>query len=138
MKKLLELFLSQFDFLYLDPQFRITNSSTDGSALNGSLTVTGNVLTWRIANDRNQLQLSIAPTQIPDQGFWVSLLRQYLDKLEQIEYLPPSQEIDWARGNLERIEALFADSQSVQPVCDELRALRRSNAEKEWGSAVTQ
>ncbi|MBN7412657.1 hypothetical protein [Mycobacteroides abscessus] len=136
MKALLEVFLRQFDFLYLDPQYRITDSSTDENAVNASLRVTGEVLTWQIVNDRNRLQLSIIPTLLPEQGFWISLIRQYVEGMEQIEYLPALEEIQWARENLKQIDALFSDRFSLQAVCDELRALLRSNAEKEWGPAV--
>ncbi|MBB4856508.1 hypothetical protein HNP40_003927 [Mycobacteroides chelonae] len=136
MKALLEAFLRYFEFLYLDPTNRITNSKTDLSGVNAAITVTGETLVWRIANDRGQLQLSIAPARLPEQGFWISLLKQRLDQTHEIRYLPALEEIAWARDNIQRIHDLF-DPNRLESTCDELRALMRSNAEKEWGPAVS-
>jgi len=41
MRTLLQFFLEYFDFLYLDPRYRITDSTTAGETINASLTITG-------------------------------------------------------------------------------------------------
>jgi hypothetical protein len=134
-KTLLEFYLKFFDFLYLDSRYGFTDSKSDG--VNASLTVTGPNLTWLIVNDRGQIQLTIAPASSPNNGFWVSLIRQYLDEDEDIQYLSVVEEIAWARANLEHIDQLFSTTQNLESACTALRALQRSNAEKEWGPAAT-
>jgi hypothetical protein len=140
MRTLLEFYLKHFGFLYLDPRYRITDSKTGGDAINASLTVTGPVLSWFLTNDRGQMQLSIAPTRLltPRNWFWVSLIKQHLDDEPEIEYLPIQKEIEWAQNNIQRIEKLFSDTEPLEPACDALRRLRRSNAEKYWGPAKGQ
>jgi hypothetical protein len=140
MRTLLEFFLKNFDFLYLDSRYRITDSKTRGDAINASLTVTGPILTWFLVNDRGQMQLSIAPTRslTPRNWFWASLVKQYLDDVPEIEYLPIEKEIEWARSNIQGIEQLFSDTSTLEDTCDKLRALRRSNADKYWGPAEGQ
>jgi hypothetical protein len=134
-KALLEFYLRYFEFLYLDSRYRFTDSKTDGG--NASLTVTGPNLTWTIANDRGQIQLSIAPTSLPGNGFWISLIKQYLDESEDIQYLPAAEEIKWARENIDRIEQLFSATSDLESTCCALRELLRSNAEKQWGPAAS-
>jgi hypothetical protein len=133
-KALLEFYLRYFDFLYLDSGYRFTNSRTDG--VNASLTVTGPNLTWSIVNDRGQIQLSIAPTTLPGNGFWISLIKQYLDGNEDIQYLPAAEEIEWARENIDQIEQMFSATSDLESTCGALRELLRSNAEKQWGPAA--
>ena len=84
------------------------------------------------------MQLSLAPTRLqsPENWFWVSLIRQYLDGHDEIEYLSAADELRWARDNEQRTTALFSDHSTIESVCEELRALRRSNAEKYWGPAT--
>jgi hypothetical protein len=137
MKTLLELFLKEFEFLYLDSRYRITDSKTGGEKTNSSLTVTSEVLTWFLATDRGQTQLSVAPTELltPRNWFWVSLIRQLIQNNSEIEYLPAEKEIDWARNNLPKIEQLFSQTSSLESTCETLRALRSSNADKYWGPA---
>ncbi len=77
MKTLLEYFLKYFDVLYLDPRYHITNSISSGIATNNaSLTLTGPILSWQLANDRGQMLLSVAPTrpETSDKWFSVSLV----------------------------------------------------------------
>jgi hypothetical protein len=78
MRTLLEFFIKYFDFVYLDPRYRITDSKTGGDTINASLTVTGPDFTWMLVNDRGQMELSLAPTSLatPRNWFWVSLVRQ--------------------------------------------------------------
>lgn len=82
MKHLLEVFLEYFDFLYLDPQYSITRSSTSGPPLTGAqLIVTGNTLSWSVTNDRGQISLAAAPTAAiaPKTWFRLSIIRRHLD-----------------------------------------------------------
>jgi hypothetical protein len=132
-KALLEFYLKFLDFLYLDSRYGFTDSKTDG--VNASLTVTGPNITWLIVNDRGQMQLTIAPTSSPNDGFWISLIRQYLDEDEDIQYLSAVEEIAWARANSHHIDQLFSAPHDLEATCDALRALQRSNAEKHWGPA---
>jgi hypothetical protein len=134
-KELLEFYLKYFDFLYLDSRYRLSDSKTDG--VNASLTVTGPNLTWSIVNDRGQIQLAIVPTNMPGNGFWISLIKQYLSGSEDIHYLSAVEEIEWARVNIRRIDELFSVTSDLESTCGTLRALMRSNAEKQWGPAAT-
>lgn len=129
MKALLEFYLKFFEFLYLDSRYGFTGSKTDG--VNASLTVTGPNLTWVIVNDRGQMQLTIAPTSSPKNGFWISLMKQHLDGTEDIQYLSAVEEIAWARANIHDIEQLFVAPHDLEATCDALRAVQRSNAEKQ-------
>lgn len=52
MKTLLEFYLKYFDFLYLDPRYRITDSHVAEYAPSASLTITGPVLTFSLINER--------------------------------------------------------------------------------------
>lgn len=135
MKTLLEYFLRYFDLLYLDPRYRITDSSTGGVASNNaSLRLTGPILSWSLANDKGQIVLHVAPTELAAASNWfrVSLIKQYLDNDDEIEYLPAADEIGWVRENSGRLEQLFADDSKLESTCDKLGALRRSNANKYW------
>ncbi|ANW65692.1 hypothetical protein BCA37_20885 [Mycobacterium sp. djl-10] len=136
MRELLEFFLKYFDHLYQNPEYHITNSKTSGAnAINASITVTGPEVSWLIANDRGQMQLSISPTRLqsPENWFWISLIRQYLDGQDEIQYLSATEELSWARDNDQRLAELFSDGSRIKTVCEELRVRRRSNAEKYWG-----
>lgn len=135
MKALLEFYVKYFDFLYRNSRYRFTDSKTDG--VNASLTVTGPNVTWSIVNDREQIQLSVGPTGLPGNGFWISLIKQYIDGSEDIQYLPALAEIEWARVNIDQIDQLFLTTSDLKVTCGELRALLRSNAEKQWGPAAT-
>jgi len=135
MKTLLEYFLRYFDLLYLDPRYRITDSSTGGVATNNaSLRLTGPILSWSLTNDKGQILLHVAPTELAAASNWfrVSLMKQYLDNDDEIEYLPAADEIGWVRENSGRLEQLFADDSKLESTCDKLGALRRSNANKYW------
>ena len=135
MKTLLEYLLKYFDVLYLDPRYRITNSSTTGVASNNaSLTITGPILSWQLTNDRGQFLLAVAPTALatPDNWFTVSLIKQYLNGQDEVDYLTAADEIAWIRENGERAEELLSDASTIETVCETLRSLRRSNANKYW------
>ncbi|HWX99573.1 MAG TPA: hypothetical protein VNY55_06760 [Mycobacterium sp.] len=132
MRVLLEFLLKYLDFLYLDPRYRITDSKTRGD--NASLTITGPDLIWHVANDRGQMQLSITPTRLATarNGFWVSLIKQYVDGDEEIHYLSALDEIRWMRENGNRVEQLFSDASTIETTCEDLKVLRRANADKYW------
>jgi hypothetical protein len=135
MKTLLEYFLHYCDFLYLDPRYRITNSKTSGAATNNaSLQLTGPVLSWVLANDKGQILLDVAPTELaaPENWFRISLIKQHLNGDDEIEHVSAADEIEWVRQNGSRVEQLFSDAATLETTCTTLRALRRSNANKYW------
>ncbi|MGV0747005.1 hypothetical protein [Mycolicibacter heraklionensis] len=135
MKILLEFYLRYLDFIYLNPDYRITNSRTSGSdTINASLTVTGPILSWQIANDRGQILFDVAPTKSisPDNWFRVPIVRQYLDGYDETNVVSPAESVAWIRDNAQRIEDLFVDSSAAQS-CKALTALEEANALKYWG-----
>ncbi|ORA85355.1 hypothetical protein K3U93_00130 [Mycobacterium malmoense] len=136
MKTLLEFFLQYFDFLYLDPRYRITDSKTSGSqTINASLTLTGPLISWDLFNDRGQMGFAIAPTQLaesPDNWFRLSLVRQYLDDYDETNFVSPPATVAWVRDNLGRIEELFSDAKAARS-CEELLTLAKSLANKYFG-----
>lgn len=137
MRTLLEYFLQYFDFLYLDPQYRITDSHTSGVGTNdASLQLTGPILSWSLGNNRSKMLLDVAPTDLatPENWFRVSLIKQHLNGDDEIEYLAAADEIGWIRENGRRVEQLFSEASSLEGTCSTLRALRRSNANKYWSS----
>jgi hypothetical protein len=135
MKTLLEYFLRYFEILYLDPRYHITDSSTSGVATNNaSLRLTGPILSWSLTNDKGQIVLYVAPTELATASNWfrVSLIKQYLDSDDEIEYVSAADEIGWVRQNSGRLEQLFADASKLESTCEKLAALRRSNANQYW------
>ncbi|MDO3126490.1 hypothetical protein P5V43_05165 [Mycobacteroides abscessus subsp. bolletii] len=140
MKTLLEFYLRHLEFLYLDPRYRITNSTTAGvAAINASLTLTGPVLSWSIANDRGQIQFGVAPTARAESGdswFRISLVRQYLDGVDETIPVSVDATVFWIRENKDRIEELFSDV-NVDHSCKELINLARALADKYWGPPVS-
>lgn len=136
MKSLLEFFLYYFDFLYLDPRYHVTDSTTSGDPLiNASLTLTGPVISWELTNDRGQLGFVIAPTELaesPDNWFRVTLIRQYLDDYDETNAVPPDATVAWIRSNLSRIEQLFSEPETERS-CEELLNLAKALAIKYFG-----
>ena len=135
MKTLLEYFLNYFDMLYLDPQYRITNSSSRGyPTIDASIQLTGPILSWNLANNRGQMELTVAPTRLAtaENWFWVSLIKQYVDGESEIKYVSAAEEIEWVRGNIDRVERVLADGPTLETTCEELQALRQSNSDKYW------
>jgi hypothetical protein len=133
---LLEFFLKYLDFLYLDPHFRITDSSTSGVANNGaSLTLTSPLTTWQISNDRGQILIGIAPTKLaaqPRNWFRLSIIRQYLDDYDETNMVSPTEAVAWGRDNRDRIDDLFSDILAAES-CEALIALEDANAVKYGG-----
>lgn len=137
MKTLLEFYLGYLDFIYLSPDYRITNSATSGSGtVNASLTVTGPILNWQITNDRGQILFDVAPTKSasPSNWFRISIVRQYLDGYDETNLVTAPESAAWIRDNVRRIEELFADASAAQS-CEALTALEDANALKYWGPA---
>lgn len=136
MKRLLEFFLQHFEWIYLNPDYRITDSKTSGSAeLDASLVVTGAVLTWRLVNNRGQFQLAVAPTKLlsRDNWFWLSVIRQYLDGDE--DTILDEAGIEWLINNTNRVEQLFKDRATAAASCERLNALKEAIAVRLFGPA---
>jgi hypothetical protein len=137
MKSLLEFFAAYFDFLYLDPRYRITNSRTSGvPTIDAGLTLTGPGLSWSIHNNRGKLGIGVAPTTLadsPENWFRISVISQYLDNSEEA-IIDPTIMVAWARKNLNRIEDIFSDANTAKS-CEQLRALEETIANKRFGPA---
>jgi hypothetical protein len=137
MKTLLAFFYNHFEFLYLHPQYRITDSSTSGVATNGAtLRLTGPVMSFWFSNDRGKVFCDVAPTKFDASKNWfrISIVRQFLDGFEGTNVVPPAESADWIRQNLSRIEALFADD-VVTDSCTNISALEKAMADKYYGPA---
>ena len=135
MKTLLAVLYNHFEFLYLDPRYRITDSRTDGAATNdASLRLTGPVTSFWFGNDRGQVFCSVAPTKSDSTSNWfyIPLVRQYLAGSDETTILPVAETAVWIRDNLSRIEALFTD-ESVDDSCEAMSALREAMADKYFG-----
>jgi hypothetical protein len=96
--------------------------------------VTGPTLSWNLKNNRGQIELTVAPTQLAtlENWFWLSLLKQYIDAQPEIDYMSADEEIEWVRNNMERVEQIFTDTSTLDETCKELRDLRQSNSDKYW------
>ncbi len=68
----------------------------------------------------------------------MSLIRQYLEGHQDIEYLSATDEISWFAQNRQRVTELLSDSGTIEATCAKLQDLKRSNADKEWGIASLQ
>ena len=80
MKTLLEFIVQYSGFLYLDPRYRITDSSTRGLAdIDASISFTSERLKWDIVNDRGRIYFAAVPVfqESADNWFALSLIRQY-------------------------------------------------------------
>ncbi|WP_156738082.1 hypothetical protein [Mycobacterium scrofulaceum] len=136
MKALFEFFLKYFDFLYLNPQYRIADSHVAKDAPSASLTLVGPALTFALIYDRGQIEILVAPSKLtqPENWFWPSLIKQYIDNDRLIHYLPAPDEAIWVRENLGAVERLLSGASTLKATCDELCALRRADSEKYWSS----
>ena len=136
MRTLLEFFLKYLDFLYLDPRYRGTDSSTVGVATSGAtLTLTSPSTSWQLSNDRGRIGFAVAPTELAaDSRNWfrLSIIRQYLDGFDETNAVAPTEAAEWARQNLSRIDDLFS-SGGASASCEALTALENLNATKYWG-----
>lgn len=134
-KTLLESYVRYLEFIYLNPDYRITNCRTSGSdTINASLTLTGTILSWQIANDRGQILFDVAPTKLrpPDNWFRVPIVREYLDGYDETNVVSPAEAASWGRDNVRRIEDLFTDPSAAQS-CKALAAPEGANTLKYWG-----
>lgn len=136
MKRLLESFLRYLEILYLDPRYRITDSSTTGSAMeNASLRLTGDILSWRLTNDRGQIRLVVAPTKMDTSENWfrITSVRQYLDHEEEHGTVLTEEIASWLSRNINRVEDLFADDSAAATSCRVLIDLEEEKATKLFG-----
>lgn len=136
MTRLLEFFLRYLEVLYLDPSYRITNSSTSGSPTeNASLRLTGNTLSWRLINDRGQVYLAVAPTRLETRENWfrITSVRQYLDRAEEHSTLLTDELALWLSRNAGRVEELFANDSIAASSCTALIDIEEAKAIKLFG-----
>jgi hypothetical protein len=136
MTKLLEYFLRYLEVLYLDPGYRITDSSSTGSATeNASLRLTGDILSWRLTNDRGQIRLVVAPTKLETSENWfrITSVRQYLDHEEEHGTMLTDELVSWLSLNINRVVDLFADDSIAASSCAALIAIEEAKANKLFG-----
>jgi hypothetical protein len=136
MTKLLEYFLRYLEVLYLDPGYRITDSSSTGSATeNASLRLTGEILSWRLTNDRGQIRLVVAPTKLETSENWfrITSVRQYLDHKDEQGTMLTDELASWLSLNINRVVELFADDSIAASSCAALIAIEEAKADKLFG-----
>jgi len=136
MTKLLEYFLGYLEVLYLDPKYRISDSSSTGSATeNASLRLTSDILSWRLTNDRGQIRRVVAPTKLETSENWfrITSVRQYLDHVEEQGTMLTDELASWLSVNINRVLDLFADDSIAASSCAALIALEEAKAKKLFG-----
>jgi hypothetical protein len=136
-KTLLAFFYQNFEFLYLNPQYRITDSTTTGQADDrATLTVTGPVVTIGLDIDRQQVSFVVAPTGLltPQNWFRAATVRQFLDGVDESQNVPAKATVAWLRDNLPRIESLFENAIVADSVA-QLAEVRKANADRWFGPA---
>ncbi|MGC2798920.1 MAG: hypothetical protein WA290_20835 [Mycobacterium sp.] len=136
MTKLLEYFLGYLEVLYFDPTYRISDSSSTGSATeNASLRLTSDILSWRLTNDRGQIRLVVAPTKLETSENWfrITSVRQYLDHVEEQGTMLTDELASWLSVNINRLLDLFADDSIAASSCAALIALEEAKANKIFG-----
>lgn len=74
------------------------------------------------------MELTVAPTRLAtaENWFWVSQIKQYVDGESEIKYLSAAEEIEWVRGNIDRVERVLADGLTLETTCEELQARARA------------
>ena len=136
MTRLLDFIARYLSFLYLSDAYRFTDSSHRGLAdIDASVTLSGDTLRWDVTNDRGQFDLLVVPLR-PEgntRGYWLSLIRQYLEGGADTDQGTILSQLNWLQDNLNRVEALFADDAKTEKVCAELESLKRLNSYKNWG-----
>lgn len=135
MKALLKFVLRYVEVLYLNPAYRIIDSRHRGIAeIDASISFSNGLMRWDVTNDRGQYDLVVSPAVDARQEdfFWISLIRQYLDGGDDRRGALDDL-IGWLNANFTRIEQLFSDGPTAIRVCDELVALKKANAYKNWG-----
>jgi hypothetical protein len=136
-KTLLAHLYNDFEFLYTNPQYRFTDSSTDGRPTgDASLRLTGPLASFWFSNERGRLVCDVAPTQSASQENWfrVPIVRQYLEGLAEASPIPVKESAAWIESNLKRIEALFTED-VIARSCSEMSSLEKISAEQRFGPA---
>jgi hypothetical protein len=136
MTKLLESLIEYLAVLYLNPTYRITDSASTGSAAtNASLRLTGEILSWRLNNDRGQIRLVVAPTKLESAENWFRLtsVRKFLDGIEEQGTMLTDELASWLSANIDRVEELFANETTAAQSCESLIALEEAKATKLFG-----
>jgi len=137
MKTLLAFIYNHFEFLYLDPRYRFTDSRTSGAAtIDATLRLSGPLTSYWLSNDRGQIFCDVAPTKFDSSKSWfrIPIVRQHLDGLDETKPIAAAETAAWVRDNLSRIEALFTD-EAVAESCTELSSLEKASADKRFGPA---
>lgn len=136
MKMLLEFIVQYVGILYLNPKYRITDSSNRGLAdIDASISFTGAHIRWDVVNDRGLINFAAVPVHqtASDEWFALPLIRQYLEGGDDPGASGAIDQANWLSMNLKRVEELFADQSATARICEELVTLRRSNSSKKWG-----
>jgi hypothetical protein len=136
-KTLLAHIYNNFEFLYTNPQYRITDSRTDGRLTgDASLRLTGPLASFWVSNERGRLFCDVAPTQAASQKNWyrVAIVRQYLEGLSEASATSAKESAAWIESNLERIETLFTED-AIARSCSEMSSLEKISAEQRFGPA---
>jgi hypothetical protein len=136
MTKLLEYLLRCLEVLYLEPTYRITDSSSTGSVTeNASLRLTSDILSWRLTNNRGQIRLVVAPTKLETSENWfrITSVRQYLDHVEEQGTMLTDELASWLSVNINRVLDLFVNDSIVATSCAALIALEEAKANKIFG-----
>lgn len=138
MRRLLEQLVALLDFLYLDPKNKFVASNSSGSAeANAWLIIAGSKIRWRLANDRGQVRLSLAPSSAnaaETHFFGLTVVRQFIEGgSEIVPTMLDEENSDWLRENLYRVEALFGDGATSGAACEALETLLKENyAARDW------
>ena len=136
MKTLLQFIVQYAGFLYLNPNYRITDSSTRGLPdIDASVSFSGDRLKWEIVNDRGSIYFVAVPLfqNSGDDWFALPLIRQYLEGGDDVGAGSPADQASWLSSNLGRVEQLLTDESTSVDVREGLAALRLSNSSKKWG-----
>ena len=135
MKRLLEILVRRFEFLYGDPSYRIVDSGVAPDHPFAWLTLEGPSMRWRLESDRDQVTLLWSATSAPSNGpwSWSTLLPQMLDGGPEIVATLTGAHVDSIRGNLDRIAQLVVDSDATTATYRTLGDLMKVNANTRWG-----
>lgn len=135
MKTLLEFIVRYVGFLYLNPRYSITDSTTRGLAdIDASISFSSGQIRWDVVNDRGIIYFAAVPLfQDDSDSFSLSLIRQYLEHSDEAGRDQAVDQANWLSQNLHQVEELFASKPNAARVCDELAKLRLSNSSKRWG-----
>jgi hypothetical protein len=135
-RTLLEFIAQYVEFLYLNQNYRITDSSTRGLPdIDASISFSSDRIRWDVINDRGRIYFAAVPMyqEGVDDWFTISLIRQYLEGGDDTGADFPVEQASWLSANLGTVEQLFSDESTSMRSCEELIALRRSNSSKKWG-----